>query len=280
MSGFDYFEPESIAEALDLLARDDTTVLAGGTSLMLLVKQGLVRPARVVGLRRIEALHGIARRDALRINALVTIADAARSPDVRAHAPALSDAFGLVATVRIRDQATVGGCLAHADPASDPPTMLLALDAIAVARGPAGERRVPLDELFTDVFSTSLAPGELLVAVEVPPLADGTRSRYLKFLPRTVDDYGTVCVGATLRLEDGRVRDTRIALGAVGTRPLRARRAEDALRGATPTPALLGEVAALAAEDTDPFDDARGSAAYKRQMVRVWVERTLRALVA
>jgi len=160
MRPFEYREPGSLDEALALLADDpdDTLVLAGGTSLVILMKQDLIRPARVIGLRRIAELRAIDTRGGLRLGALATHAALARSEAVRAHAAALAATFASVATVRIREQATLGGNLAHADPAQDPPVTLLALDATVVARSKTRERRIPLDALFVDVFETSLEP--------------------------------------------------------------------------------------------------------------------------
>ncbi len=279
-----YHEPSELDEALALLARhgDDAHAVAGATAFMLLYRQGLLRPSHVVGLRRVRSLGGI-RDDggALVIGATATHREAERSPLVARHCAALARAFASVATVRVRNQATVGGNLAHADPAQDPPAMLLALDAAVTAVSPGGTREIPLAELFVDVLTTSLAPGELITAVRVPALAPGTRAAYVKFLPRTADDYATVSVAATLRRsEDGRVADVRVVLGAVGPTPIRATSAEDALRGAAPDAARIAEAAALARDAADPIDDVRGSAAYKREMARVWTERALRSLVA
>src|SRR6185436_16145112 len=155
--------------------------------------------------------------------------------EVRAYCPALAETFGHVATVRIRNQATVGGNLAHADPAQDPPPMLIALGAQIVLQGPAGARTLPLDEFFVGYLTTTLQPAEVLTAVRLPPLPADTRATYVKFLPRTQDDYATVSVGATLRLDgDGRCSEVRVALGGVAGVPLRARATEDALRGEVP----------------------------------------------
>jgi len=159
--------------------------------------------------------------------------------------------------------------------------MLIALGAQVVLHGPTGERSLPLDELFVDYLTTTIQPAEVLTAVHLPPLAEGTRATYVKFLPRTQDDYATVSVGATLRLDgDGRCSEVRVALGGVAGVPLRARATEDALRGEVPTPARIAEAAALVADAVDPPDDARGSASYKRRMAAVWTERALRKLVS
>jgi carbon-monoxide dehydrogenase medium subunit len=280
MRPFDYVEPETLDEALALLADDpdDTVVMAGGTSLVILMKQDLVRPARVLGLRRIAPLRAIgAAGDGLALGALATHGGLARSQAVRAHAAALASTFASVATVRIREQATLGGNLAHADPAQDPPVTLLALDGVAVAKSRFGERRIPLGALFTDFFETSLEPGELLVRVEVPRLPAGARAIYKKFLPATLDDYATIAVAAVVATDDaGACTHARIALGGAGPVPLRAHEAERSLGGRRLDDHAIREAAALAAAATDPIDDLRGSAGYKRAMAGVWTERALR----
>jgi aerobic carbon-monoxide dehydrogenase medium subunit len=277
---FDYLEPETLDEALALLADDpeDTLVMAGGTAIVILMKQDLIRPARVIGLRRVAQLRAIdSTHEGLRLGALATHGALARSPEVRGHAAALASTFAAVATVRIREQATLGGNLAHADPAQDPPVTLLALDGVAVARSKTRARRIPLDALFVDVFETSLEPDELLLRVELPPLPAGARATYKKFLPATLDDYATVSVAAVVASDaSGACTHVRIALGGAGPVPLRARDAERSLVGRRLDDAAIREAAALAAAATDPIDDLRGSAEYKRAMAGVWTERALR----
>jgi len=280
---YDYHEPETLAEALDLLAKygEDAHLVAGATAFTLLWRQGLLRPGHVVGLRRIASLGGITTAGAgLAVGATVTHREAERSADVRRYCPALTRTFASVATVRVRNQATLGGNLAHADPAQDPPPMLIALGAEVVAASKTGERRLPVEELFTDFFTTTLGREEIITSVRFPALAPGTRATYVKFLPQTADDYATVSVAATLRLAtDGTVADVRVALGAAGPTPIRARSVENALRGAWPDAARVGEAAATVDVDIAPFDDVRGSAAYKREMARVWTARALTSLV-
>ena len=281
MRPFDYSEPDTLDEALALLAEDpdDTLVLAGGTSLVILMKQDLVRPARVIGLRKLAQLRAIAigAGGDLSLGALATHGALARAGEVRGFAPALAATFAAVATVRIREQATVGGNLAHADPSQDPPVTLLALDAVAVAMTRARARRIPLEELFVDVFETSLEPDELLLRVELPPPPTGARATYQKFLPNTLDDYATVSVAAVVATAaDGTCTHARIALGGAAPVPLRARDAERSLLGRRLDDAAIREAAALAAAAADPIPDLRGSAEYKRAMAGVWTERALR----
>lgn len=279
---FDYHEPRSLDDALDLLERhgEDAHLIAGGTATVLLLRQGLLRPGHLIGLRGVAELGGIAKAadGGLRIGATATHREVERSRAALEYSPALVDAFASVATVRIRNQATVGGNLAHADPAQDPPPMLAAFDGRVTVRSPRGQRSLPVEELAIDHFTTSLAHDEVITEVVLPPLADGSRETYLKFLPKTADDYATVSVAATLRFaDDGTIADARVVLGAVGPRPMRLRRVEAALRGAPR--GNMREAAALAREEVDPIDDMRGSAAYKREMAAVWTGRALAALV-
>lgn len=283
MNPFAYHEPRSVGEAVEVLARhgEDAVVLAGGTALVLLLKQGLLRPEHVVALRRVDELRGVARRadGGLDIGALTTHREAELSPVVRAYAPALASAFGSVATIRIRNQATVGGNLVHADPAQDPPPMLLALGADVVLAGPGGERSLPLEAFFIDFLETALRPGEVLTAVRLPPLPATVRGTYLKFLPNTRDDYPTVSVGAVVELDDAhRCREVRIGLAGVGPTPRRASSVEAALRGAALDAGTIAAAADLVERDIEPLDDGRGSAGYKRRMAQVWVRRALTRL--
>ena len=280
----EYHEPRTWAEAIATLTEhgDDAVVLAGGTAYTLLLRQGLIRPGHVVGLRR---LPDAARIDAdahggLSLGTLTTHTHAVRSETVRAAWPELADALAKVATIRIRDQATLGGSLAHADPASDGPAMLCALgaQAVVVAGADAAPRRVPIDELIVDTFTTSLGPAELIHSIEIPGRTPWTRAAYLKYTLRSVDDYATVAVAARAEVEDGRVRDLRVFLAGVGAKPMRATSVEKALRGRKADG--LADVAALVRDDVDPIDDVRGSAAYKREMARVFTERALRTVLS
>ena len=284
MNGFDYHAPTSLSETFDLLNTygDDAHLMAGGTALVLLMQQGLLQPGHVVGLQKVAELQGIRRLadGGLRIRAMATHRQAEKSPEVRAYCPALAENFAHVATIRIRNQGTVGGNLAHADPAQDPPPMLIALDGEAVIASRGGERRVPLDEFFVDYFETALQPGEVLVSIDLPPLAAGTRVTYKKFLPRTQDDYATVSVAAALRVgADSTCEDVRVALGAAATTPIHARSVENALRGQRLDAQTIKDAAALVRDEVDPLDDLRGSAGYKREMARVWTQRAIQELL-
>jgi carbon-monoxide dehydrogenase medium subunit len=281
---FAYHDATTIEEATELLEREpDSHLIAGGTAIILLIKQGLIRPTRLIGLRRIADLHGMATMadGGLWIGAMTSHSEIAMSPLVRGHCQALADTFASVATVRIRNQATIGGNLVHADPAQDPPPMLMALGAEVVMRGPRGERRLSLDAFFIDMLETALEPDEIVVAIRLPPISRATSASYMKFLPNSKSDYATVSVGVALEVDaDQRCVDVRIALAGAGPTPLRARSVEAALSGQVLTPALISEAADRVVEDIDPLDDMRGSAGYKREMASVWVERALRGLAA
>jgi len=282
MAPFEISHAESLDHALELRQQhgDDAHLIAGGTSLMVLMNLGLLDPAHLISLRRLTDLNVIHHTPdgGLSIGAMVTRRQLETSADIREFCPALTETFGHVATIRIRNQGTLGGNLAHADPAQDPPPMLIALDAEVVLSSRAGQRALPLSEFFVGYLTSVLRPDEVLTEIRVPALPRGTRATYIKFLPRTQDDYATVSVAATLRMQDGRCEDVRVALGGAAPVPLRAKPVEDALRGQELTDTRVSEAAALVLDIVDPPDDARGSADYKRRMARVWVERALRRL--
>jgi carbon-monoxide dehydrogenase medium subunit len=283
MREFDYHAASSVQEALHLLDQygEDGHIMAGGTSLMLMMEQGLMRPGHVVGLQNAADLKGVRslQDGGLEIGAMNTHRQVERSADVKRYCATLSENLSRVATVRVRNQATIGGNLVHADPAQDPPPMLLALDADVVIASKSGQRTVPLDGFFEDYFQTAVQEGEVLTSIRLPAIPDGTRATYIKFLPRTEDDYATVSVAAVMRLgADKRCNHIRLALGASGPTPLRAKRVEAALQGQVLTDALIDQVSDLVREEVDPIGDIRGSANYKREMARVWTGRALRSL--
>ena len=284
MHDFAYHTPASLPVALELLQRygEEARVVAGGTALVLLMKQGLAQPAHLVSLARIPHLDTLlARADGLHIGATCTHRQVETSPLVRRLAPLLAETYRHVATVKVRTMATVGGGLAHGDPNQDPPPALLALDARLRLRSAAGQREVPLTEFFRDYFETALRPGEVLTEVVLPPLPSRYGAAFLKFLPRTADDYATVSAAAlVVPGGDGALREVRLALGSVGVTPVRAAAVEAALRGQRPTPQALREAAELVRHAVEPLDDWRGSAAYKRDMAVVFARRALEQAVA
>jgi len=280
MKAFEYLEPDSLEEALALLEDhgEKAKIIAGGTALVIMINQRLIMPSYLISLRKLPGLDRVESVDgALQFGALVTHRAMEISPLIRAQIPVLAETFRRVATIRIRNMATVGGTLAHADPNQDSPVTLLALNARVRITSKGGSREVPLAEFFTDYYETVLKPDELLTEVLVPHPKPHTGSIYLKFLPRTEDDYGTVVVAATVSIEpdSGLCQDCCIAMGGVGPTPLRAREAEALLPGQKLVPELLQKMAALAQECTDPTSDIRGSADYKRAMAGVFVQRAL-----
>ena len=285
MISFEYRVPASLEETFDLLDRhgDDARLIAGGTALVILMKQRLVRPSVLVSLAGVPGLGGVEADDGgVRIGALTTHREAETAPLVQERLPVLSETFRKVATVRIRNVGTVGGNLAHADPNQDPPVTLIALGASVELAGRGGERAVPVEEFFTDYYETALQPGEVVRAIRVPGLPPRSGAAHAKFLPRTADDYATVAVAAVVTLDEAgeRCQDVRIGLGSVGPTPLRARGVEDALRGQIPTEAAIREAAAGVTSEVDPISDIRGSAEYKRDMAEVWVRRSLQQAFA
>jgi len=277
VNAFEYRAPRGLDEALAVLREhgEDARVVAGGVTMM---RQHLVRPGCLVSLRDVQGLNRIeATNGALRLGALVTHREAEVSPLVRERLPVLAETFRRVGTVRIRHMATIGGALAHADPNQDPPVTLLALGARVEIRGARGYRELPLGEFFRDYYETALEPGELVTAVTVPLLPAASGATFLKFLPRTADDYATVAVAAIVTLEpDGeRCREARIALGSVGVTPLRGMAAEALLSGQRLSESLLRAAGEAVKGQVDPLSDHRGSAAYKREMAGVMIGRAL-----
>lgn len=280
MNPFHYHTPETQDELLALLGQygDSAKLMAGGTALVIMMKQRLVLPEALISLQRLPGLADVrVANGSLHLGALLAHRGAELSPLVRTHLPVLAETYHHVATVRIRNVATVGGSIAHADPNQDPPVTLLALDAQVQMASATGQREVPLADFFTDYYETVLRPDELLTGLRIPLPPAHTGSAHLKFLPRTADDYATVGVAATVQVDPatGRCQECRIALGSVASTPLRARQAEAVVRGQALSPALLQEAGAVAQQQTDPINDTRGSASYKRAMAGVFVRRAL-----
>lgn len=284
---FELHRPATADEACATLARlgDDAVPYAGGTELLLLMKEGLLRPRHLVDVKRIPGLDAVVREDRrLTIGATVTHRALERADAVRMHCPVLASVARHVANVRVRNVGTVGGNLAFADPHSDLATMLLALDASVDLVSPRGRRTLTLDAFVRGAWDTDRAPDELLTAVSFTPWAGQTAAAYVKF---GLYERPTLGIAVTLLVEaDERRRlciaDARIAVGCVNPRPARARDAEVRLLGAAVEDAedVIAQVAARAADAADPADDLHGSADYKRHMVAVFTRRALRAAVA
>lgn len=286
MGQFRYCRPTTLETALEVIADASREAavhcLAGGTALMLLARQGLLEPGLIVDLGSLTALESIEVMPdgTLRIGALVTLRELETDERVRALQPELARTMERVASLRIRTQATIGGNLSHADPAQDPPPVLIALDARVELASVRGRRTVSLEEFIVGPFETSLEADEVVAAVVVPPLSPRSSVRTTKFLPRTVDDYATVSVAVRLdRRPDGRIGGARIVVGAAGPRPLRIRIAEAELLDRHPAEVDLELVGRLVASAVEPVDDIRGSAEYKRAMAALWSRRTIESVV-
>jgi carbon-monoxide dehydrogenase medium subunit len=285
MIPFEYRTPKNLKEVHGTLKEfgTDAKLIAGGTALVIMMKQRLVRPSCLVSLRSVRGLNGIEIKDGgLRIGGLATHRAVETSSLVRRRLPLLAETYHHVATIRVRNMATVGGGLAHADPNQDPPPTLIALSATVKATSTNGSRVIPLDDFFTDYYETVLNPDEIITELFVPKLAANTGAAYLKFLPRTADDYATVSAAAVLSLDKSKktISDVRIALGSVGVTPIRATAAEALLRGQPVKTEAFAEAAEKAKEAVDPISDFRGSAGYKKEMAGVFVRRALEKALA
>jgi carbon-monoxide dehydrogenase medium subunit len=276
---FEYQAPATLDDVLATLERygDEAKVLAGGQSLIPLMKLRFASPRVLVDINRVPGLDGLTEEDGeLRIGALVRHKDCERANLLSGRWGVLGDAAPQISDPIVRNLGTVAGSLAHADPQGDWGSALLAAGARVVARGSGGSREIAVDDLFEGPFTTTLEPTEVITEVRVPdpgPKAGGT---YLK-LERKVGDFATVAVAVHVSFSDGAVDRAGIALTGVGPRNLRASAAEEALSGARLDDEAIGEAGRLAAEAAKPRDDVRGSAAYKRNVVRVFTERGLRA---
>jgi aerobic carbon-monoxide dehydrogenase medium subunit len=282
-AAFDYRAPTSLAEALDLLRDhgDDAKVVAGGQSLIPLLKLRFAAPAVLVDIGRVPGLTGIAAEEGgLRIGARTRHVEVERDAGLDASWRILRDTAPQIADPLVRNRGTVGGSLCHADPQGDWGAVMLALDAELVAISKDGERVIAAADFFQGPFTTTLRPDEVLTEVRIPAAPAGQRASgtYLK-LERKVGDFATVGVAVHVWLAGGRVERAGIGLTAVGPNNLKATAAEQALAGREPTAEVIAEAARLAAEAAEPKDDIRGSAAYKKDVVRVFVQRGLRTAI-
>jgi carbon-monoxide dehydrogenase medium subunit len=280
-SAFAYQSAASFPEAVALLQElgSEAKVLAGGCSLIPLMKLRLAEPAQLVDLGRIPDAAYITESDGeLRIGALTREAEIETASLVAERYPILADASSVIADPTVRNMGTIGGNLAHGDPANDHPAVMLALRASFVVLGPDGERVVPADDFFVDLFQTTLAPTEVLTAVRVPAPRPGSGAGYVKF-ERQVGDFAIAAAAAAVRLQDGRVAEASIALTNAGPTVIRAATAEASLAGRAPDEVAIHEAADAAIERIEPWADLRGGTAIKRRMTGVAVQRALRLAV-
>jgi len=280
-AAFDYRAPTSLDEALSLLKQhgDEAKVLAGGQSLIPLLKLRFASPALVVDIGRLPAMNAIKRDDGhLTIGALARHVDVERSKELASSAPIMVEAVRWIADPLVRNRGTVVGSVCHADPAGDWGSVMLALGADLVARSQAGERVLHADGFFEGPFTTTLRPDEVVTEIRTPIRKGRSGGAYLK-LERKVGDFATVAVAVQVELDGNKIASAGIGLTAVGPHNLKAGEAERFLRGKEPTDDVIAEAARLAAAAAEPKDDLRGTAAYKKDVVRVFVQRGLRTAI-
>jgi carbon-monoxide dehydrogenase medium subunit len=280
IQAFDLLQPRSLTEAVEMLARhgEDCRPIGGGTTLIILMKQRAVHYRYLVDLQTIPGLAEIkSEADGLRIGALVTHHTMETSPLVRQAFPALSQAFSQIGNVRVRQTASVGGNLAHADYRLDPPPVLLALNAALNIFGPRGARTVPIRNFFRGMYETDLAPDELLVDVKIPFMRGDSRVVYLRYCALSANDWPSLGVAAFLCREGERCTELRVAVGGLAATPL-AIDGLDFAAGTALTAGVIEQVVDATEQRISPSADFRGSEWYKRRMARLFVKRALEQL--
>ncbi len=274
---FDYFRPKTIAEAAALLKKHKgARVLAGGHSLLPAMKFRLARPKALVDIGRIKGLNGIqARGKTLWIGATTVHADVAASPAVKKSCPVLAEAAGQIGDLQVRNRGTIGGSVAHADPAADYPTVLVALDATIVAKGPKGERKIPATKFFLDLFTTALKPGEIVTSVLIPTHGKGVGGVYLKH-GHPASAYAVVGVAVILEVKNGNCVRASLAVGGATPNPVRASMAEASLAGKRVNDAAIESAAhEVGAAIRDPLSDGYASGAFRVHLATVMAKRAL-----
>jgi aerobic carbon-monoxide dehydrogenase medium subunit len=276
---FELKEPESLAEAISMLDPDNLEVrpISGGTALMLMMKSGVFRPARLVSLQKIEADYAKIEPGAdgsIRIGALASLSQIERSEAVKQSAPVIERTMRHLSNVRVRNVARLGGNLAHGDPHMDLPPVLSSLGATAVVAGASGSRRIAVEDLFSGYYETVLARDELITFVDVPAQA-GWQSAYLKCTTRSADDWPALGIACSIRAEDGTIGDVRLMISAATEKMTRLHAAENELRGQRIGAGTFARAAEAARAEAETIDDSRGSAAYKSVLVDVYARRVL-----
>jgi carbon-monoxide dehydrogenase medium subunit len=279
MTPFELAEPSTIEEALRLLDPDDSTVrpLGGGTALMLMMKAGVFRPTRLVSLRKITALSRVASAPdgGLVIGALTPLSDVERSTEVARRAGVIVRTMRRLSNVRVRNVATIGGCLAHGDPHMDLPPVLMALDATILVVGRAGERTLKVENLFAGYYETVLNRDEIITELRIP-VQGARRAAYLKCTTGSADDWPALGVAVSLEADGQEIRAPRVVVSAATEKAIRLKGAEEVLSGAIIGDAALARAGDAAADEAVTISDVRGSAPYKRELVRVYVRRAIR----
>jgi aerobic carbon-monoxide dehydrogenase medium subunit len=281
-AAFDYESPSTLDEALRVLAKrgDDAKVMAGGQSLIPLLKLRFAQPQLILDIGRIQGLNGIKRDDGhVTIGALARHVDIERSQELAKLLPLMVEAVHWIADPLVRNRGTLVGSVCHADPSGDWGSIMLALNAELVASSAKGERTIPIDGFFEGPFTTTLRPDEIATAIRIPLPTGHAGGSYHK-LERKVGDFATVAVSVQLELDGRKVKKAGIGLTSVGATNLKAKKAEQALVGHELTDDVIAQAAKLAAEAAEPKDDTRGTAAYKKDVVRVFVQRGLKAALA
>jgi len=281
---FEMVEPTSLEEAVSLLDPQEPTVraVAGGTALMLMMKAGVFQPTRLICLHRIEPEYAqimVGGRGEVRIGAMATLSEVEHDSNVAARLPLLKRALRTLSNVRVRNVARVGGALAHGDPHMDLPPVLAALGARVSITGPQGNRELPLEALYAGYYETVLEKNELITAVTVPAL-DGRKAAYMKVTSRTTDDWPALGVAVSFAHKDGALRDLIVVVSAATEKVTRMASAEKVLQGAAPEDAALTRAGEAAAAEASILADAHGSAAYKRELLRVYLRRAVRQALA
>ena len=275
---FDYLRPKTIPEAIALLQQygDDAKILSGGQSLIPMMKLRLARPAYLIDINRIAGLSYVKEEDGhLKIGGLTREAELESSPLIRSKYPIILDTARVIADPQVRNLATVAGNLAHGDPANDHPATMLALGAKVVATGPAGARVIPIEDFFVSLFTTALAPNEIVTEIQIPVPPSHSGGAYYK-LERKVGDFATAAVAAQITLDgNGVCQQVGIGLTNVGPTPIKATKAEAFLRGKKLDEATLRQAAQLAADAAQPSSDLRGPAEYKKGLVKELAFRAL-----
>ncbi len=280
-SSFQYFRPKTVAEASQLLKKHkDARVLAGGHSLLPAMKFRLANPTALVDIGAIKGLSGIkAQGKALRIGATTTHAEIAASAMVRRSCPVLAEAAAQIGDIQVRNRGTIGGSAAHADPAADFPTVLIALGATFVAKGPKGERKIGADKFFLDLFTTALKPGEILTAILVPTYGRGSGGSYQKH-PHPASRFAVAGVAAVVDVKNGKCARVSLVVGGTTPNPVRAAAAEAALTGQAADAAAISRAAAKVAESIeDPLGDHYASGEFRVHLATVLARRALTAAV-
>jgi carbon-monoxide dehydrogenase medium subunit len=282
MRDFDFLQPTTASEASRMLADlgDECRVMAGGTALMLVMRQRMLNPSHIISVQKIPELQGISWDDTsgLRIGALSRHTDIAQSELVRQHHPMLAQMAAQVANPQVRNQGTIGGNLCYGDPSTDPPGALMALGAQVILASARGERVLSMQEFLLDYFSTAIATDELVVAVHVPPAADHTQAHYTRFKRTAAEHRPLASVSAVAQLRQGVCTQARLVVGASVAVPRRLEQAEQFLEGRRLDADTIEQAARLVADGIEPISDLRGSADYRREMVRIITKRTLDSL--